>query len=586
MFNGVKRKDEVSKESSADQTDQKRSDARRARTGERAEYGNTRSDEVHSTTPQTAVFHRPVRVAIVAPPYPLEEAPAPPLGVTYVAAAFEAAGAEVRIFDYIVSRYTPEKLRMQIDAFRPDVLGATSVTLNFPSAAEIVSEAKRYRPSIITLMGGPHVSFTAERTLREYPGIDLIVTGEGEGTIAELMATGCDPESWETIPGLVFRGNGGIVDTGSRPFIEDLDTLPLPARHLLPLSRYQALGYSISIITSRGCPHACIFCQGRRMVGNRVRLRRADRVVDEIEEILSYGIDRINVADDLFVSSRGKVVEVCNEILRRGLRFDWSAFARVDTVDLETLKLMREAGCDSVSFGVETGNPQMLKRIRKGINLDQVRHAVSLCREAGIVPHTSFIVGLPGETHETLRETGEFAASLGSLYGYHFLAPFPGTTVREEIEKYDLEILTDEWTRYDANSAIVRTSALSPEEMNRFVADFEVAIDHAWTKMVRGYHAGTNTPEIDMQVEGHFRMKLVYRLLSEDLIEQHGADSTEGEADLSEEELCRRIEEATGIDGGLIRRTIRAFVEKGFIRAAVSGGRGRWHWTHNNRQIN
>ena len=361
-------------------------------------------------------------------------------------------------------------------------------------------------------------------------------------------------------------------------------TLPLPARHLLPLSRYQALGYSISIITSRGCPYSCIFCQGRRMVGNKVRLRNASLVVDEIEEILSYGIDRINVADDLFVSSRGKVKEVCDEILRRGIRFAWSAFARVNTVDLETLKLMREAGCDSISFGVETGNLEMLKTIRKGITLDQVRRAVSVCREAGIIAHTSFIVGLPGETTETLRETGEFAASLGSLYGYHFLAPFPGTTVREEIDKYDLEILTDDWTRYDANSAIVRTSALSPEEMNRFVADFEGMITKAWEGMVRGYHDGTNTPEIDMQVEGHFRMKLVYRLLSEDLIEKLGtypAHDFEGGTDRLREELCRRIEEATGIEGGLIRRTIQGFVERGYVRAAILGGECRWHWTHN-----
>jgi anaerobic magnesium-protoporphyrin IX monomethyl ester cyclase len=532
------------------------------------------------------VFHRPVRVAIVAPPYPLEEAPAPPLGVTYVAAAFEAAGAEVRIFDYIVSRYTPEKIRMQLDAFRPDVLGATSVTLNFPGAAEIVCEAKRHRPSLITLMGGPHVSFAAERTLKEYPGIDLIVAGEGEGTIAELMAGGFDSGQWEKIPGLVFRRDGRIIDTGPRPFIEELDALPLPARHLLPLSRYQALGYSISIITSRGCPYSCIFCQGRRMVGNKVRLRKASLVVDEIEEILSYGIDRINVADDLFVSSRGKVKEVCDEIRRRGIRFAWSAFARVNTVDLETLKLMREAGCDSISFGVETGNPEILKTIRKGITLDQVRHAVSLCREAGIIAHTSFIVGLPGETAETLRETGEFAAGLGSLYGYHFLAPFPGTTVREEVEKYDLEILTDDWTRYDANSAIVRTSALSPEEMNRFVADFERIITKAWEEMVHGYRHGTNTPEIDMQVEGHFRMKLVYCLLSEDLIEKWGAvpePDFEGNTDRFQEELCRRIAEATGVEGGLIRRAIRGFVEKGYIRASISGGECRWYWTHNQR---
>ena len=527
-----------------------------------------------------------MRVAIVAPPYPLEEAPAPPLGVTYAAAAFEAAGAEVRIFDYIVSRYTPEKLRAQIDAFRPDVLGATSVTLNFPGAAEIVCEAKRHRPSLITLMGGPHVSFSAERTLNDYPGIDLIVAGEGERTIAELMTEGLNPEKWGEIRGLVFRRNGRVVINEPQPFIDDLDALPLPARHLLPLSRYQALGYPISIITSRGCPYSCIFCLGRRMVGKKIRLRNPSLVVDEISEILSYGIDRINVADDLFVSSRGKVKEVCDEILRRGLRFGWSAFARVNTVDLETLNLMRESGCDSVSFGVETGNPEMLKLIRKGITRDQVRHAVSLCREAGIIAHTSFIVGLPGETCETLRETEEFAAGLGSLYGYHFLAPFPGTTVREEVNNYDLEILTDDWTRYDANSAIVRTSALSPEEMNRFVADFESEIAKVWEEMVQGYHDRTNAPGVDMQVEGHFRMKLVYRLLSEDLIEKWGAipapDSTES-TELLQEELCRRIVKATGVDAGMVCRTIRGLVEKGYVRPAISGGECLWHWTHNNR---
>lgn len=529
-----------------------------------------------------------MRVAIVAPPYPLEEAPAPPLGVTYVAAAFEAAGAEVRIFDHIVRRYTSDKMGMQIDTFQPDILGATSVTLNFPIAARILSDAKRHRPSLITIMGGPHVSFSAERTLRDYPEIDLIVVGEGEETIAELMAVGFDPQRWTEIPGLVFRRNGSIIDTGPRHFIQDLDALPFPARHLLPLSRYQALGYPISIITSRGCPYSCIFCLGRRMVGNRVRLRKASLVVDEIEQILSYGIDRINVADDLFVSSSGKVKEVCDEILFRGLRFTWSAFARVNTVDLKTLNLMRKAGCDSISFGVETGNPEMLKLIRKGITLDQVRRAVSLCREAGIIAHTSFIVGLPGETPDTLRQTSMFAASLGSLYGYHFLTPFPGTTVREEVERYDLEILTDDWERYDANSAIVRTSCLSPDQMDHFVADYEGVIDEAWKEVVQGYRNGSNSPEIDMQVEGHFRMRLVFSMLSEDLIEQHGSwpvsfPETDTNQQQLEEELCIRMGGATGIDLDLIRRTIRSCAEKGYIRARIADGQCRWYWTHNNR---
>ncbi len=526
-----------------------------------------------------------MRVAIIAPPYPLEEAPAPPLGVTYVAAAFESAGADVRIFDYIVGCYTPENLKAQLDRFRPDVVGSTSVTLNFPGAAEIVATAKRHNPSLITLMGGPHVSFDDRRTLDAYPGIDLIVRGEGEETIAELMSKGMDPESWGEIRGLTFRREGRIVATDARPFIEDLDTLPLPARHLLPLSRYQALGYSISIITSRGCPYSCIFCLGRRMVGNRVRQRSAPLVVDEIEQILSYGIDRINVADDLFVSHRGKVREVCEEILRRDLRFAWSAFARVNTVDRETLLLMRKAGCDSVSFGVESGNPEMLKRIGKGITREQVKEAVSLCRETGIIAHTSFIVGLPGETSETLRETQEFAAGLGSLYGYHFLAPFPGTTVREEVENYDLEILTDDWKRYDANSAIVRTSSVSPEDLERFVGKFESEIQEVWESMVRAYHEKTAPPEIALQVEGHFRMKLIYRLLSEDLIEKSGAFILPGIADGSEEatlqELCRRIEAGTGVDGVLVKKTLRSLLASGYLKAENTGQMVRWYWTHN-----
>ncbi len=527
-----------------------------------------------------------MRVAIVAPPYPLEEAPAPPLGVTYVAAAFEAAGAEVRIFDYLVRGYSPEKLHAEIDDFKPDVLGSTSVTMNFPVAAQIVSEAKRYRPSLLTMMGGPHVSFTAERSLKEYPAIDMIVIGEGEQTIAEMMSCGMEARAIKKLKGIAYQEDGMVIVNDRRPFIEDIDTLPLPARHLLPLSRYQALGFPISIITSRGCPYLCIFCQGRKMVGHRIRTRSPSLIVDEIEQILSYGIDRINVADDLFVSSPKRVKEVCEEIMRRRLQFSWSAFARVNTVDKETLQLMREAGCDSISFGVETGNAEMMKRIKKGITLAQARRAVSLCRDVGIIPHTSFIVGLPGESSETLRETAEFAADLGSLYGYHMLAPFPGTTVREDIADYDLEILTDDWTKYDANHAIVRTSALSAAQLQEFVADFEAEINKVWNEMVRGYYAKINTPAIDMQVEGHFRMELVYRLLSEDLIEKLGTVETDGFDDpfaFAEETLCDRIKKATGVDRDLIKKTIRDFVAKGYLRQKVSNTTHCWSWTHNNR---
>jgi len=526
----------------------------------------------------------PVKVAIIAPPYPLEEAPAPPLGVSYVTAVFEAAGCRVKIIDYIVSRYTPEKLKKEIDAFGPDVVGATSVTMNFPVAADIIRTAKRYRPSVVTMMGGPHVSFDAEGALEAYPEIDLLVMGEGEKTIMELVPHLMNSSNWPDIKGLAFRQDGGIVVTGPRKLIDDLDSIPMPARHLLPMSRYRALGFPVSIITSRGCPNLCIFCQGRRMVGKKVRYRKVEYVMDEIEQILSYGISRINIADDLFTSNKARVREVCREILRRGLNFKWSAFSRVNTVDREILELMREAGCDSVSFGIESGNPEMLKRIKKGITLDQARNVVRMCKEAGILAHASFMAGLPGESPETLRDTREFSQSLGIPYGYHFLAPFPGTTVREKIENYDLEILTDDWSHYDANSAIVRTSRLAPEDIEEFVAAFDREINDEWEKQVREYREGRGLPEDNFRIEGHFRMQLVYRMLSEDLIETCGCFPVNHASDNGTVNmLCGKIEEVTGFDSRLVRKTIEDFIDTGYIKLERRGDNLAWYWTHNNR---
>lgn len=527
-----------------------------------------------------------MRVAIIAAPYPLEEAPAPPLGISYAAAAFERAGAEVQILDYIVSRYTPEKLAKQLEDFRPEVVGTSSVTMNFPVAARILQTVKEYDPRIITVMGGPHASFDVLNTLKNYPGIDMVVIGEGEATIAELMAAQFKKAHLPHINGIAFRNGDDVTFTPPRELIFDLSTLPLPARHLLPLSRYQALGFPISIITGRGCPYQCIFCQGRRMVGSKLRHRPAQLVVDEIEDILSYGIDRINVADDLFVSHKGKVRAVCEEIARRGLKFSWSAFARVNTVDKETLQLMKDAGCDAISFGVESGNQEMLDRIKKNITLDQVRRAVEMCQEVGLTVHCSFIAGLPGESPETLEETRRFAESLGKIdYGFHLLAPFPGTTVREEVSKYDLEILTDDWSLYDANHAIVRTSRLSPEDIRHFVDEFEGEIAEAWEQKVAAYFAGTlKDPWDNLRVEGHFRTRLIFSLLSGDIIEETGYFPEAKRAEETFPLLKDRIRQKTGEHPAIIEKTLNDIVSKGYIKAFSRDGGIRWKWTHNHRR--
>lgn len=523
-----------------------------------------------------------MKVAIIAPPYPLEEAPSPPLGVTYVAAAFEAAGAEVRIFDYIVSQYTREKLKRQLEEFNPRVVGATSVTMNFFAAAGILRDVKELNPSIMTIMGGPHVSFDAVNTLERHPEVDLVVMGEGESTIQELTGAIQDGRDLASLKGIAFRSGGGILVTEPRELIQDLDSLPLPARHLLPISRYQALGFPVSIITSRGCPNACIFCLGRRMVGKRVRHRSVLSVVDEIETILGLGFSRINVADDLFTADPLNVRDVCEEILRRRLRFSWSAFSRVNTITREMLAMMREAGCDAVSFGIESGNSDMLKRVRKGITLEQAREAVQMCKDEGVLAHASFMVGLPGETPETLDDTKRFAESLNIFYGYHFFSPFPGTTVRENLHMFDIEILTDDWSRYDANSAIVRTSALTADEMNRFVVDFETRLMGQMDEVIRRCHAGTATAEEQSGFEGRLRTGIMYRILTEDLVERYGAVGPDGPGDGGNgttASLCEGIAAATGSDAGLVSRTVESLVSQGHLVAGRSEQGYAWRWS-------
>lgn len=516
------------------------------------------------------------RVALIAPPYPLDECPSPPLGLCYAAAAFESAGADVHLLDYIVREYTPEKLRDELTAMSPDIIGTSCVTMNFKGAAAILTEARAICPDAVILMGGPHASFDIDNTLATYPAIDGIVVGEAEETLNEFAKLFHKRESWKTIAGLAFRHGSTIVRTPKRNFLQDLDALPLPARHLLPLARYKALGFPVSIITGRGCPNRCIFCLGRKMVGFHVRQRSPERVADEIESLLSMGFTTINIADDLFTASRKRVFAFCREINKRGLRFSWSVFARVNTVDEELLRIMMETGCTSVSFGIESGNTDMLKRVRKGITVAQAEEAAALCRKVGIRAHASFIAGLPGETRETLKESSALKDRLKIEYGFHHLAPFPGTTVRERMADYDLTLHTDDWDLYDADQAIVSTSDLTSAELDAFVQKDAEPIHRAWEAAKARCQNGTASKDDEMMVLGNRRMHLIFKLLRRDLLDTL-SPLPEG--------LKKALHSAAETLAGLTDETpdfaeftLKDLVERGWVTFHADHGTGRFHW--------
>ena len=261
------------------------------------------------------------------------------------------------------------------------------------------------------------------------------------------------------------------------------------------------------------------------MVGAKVRYRNPQKVVDEMEHLTAFGFRQINVADDLFTSNENHCLKVCDEIIKRGLVIKWTSFARVDTVSVKVLKRMREAGCHTVSFGVESGNREILKRIKKGITLEQVTDAVKMCNEAGVSPHASFILGLPGETPETLKETvdfGEKLKNMGVSHGFHLLAPFPGTEVREEKEKFDIRFLSDDWRDYHANRAIVETSSVTRKMLDEIVIEWENKFN-GWLGYIKDrIKNGEASEEEAWPLVNLERVVLIYDLMMGRIVEEKG----------------------------------------------------------------
>jgi len=431
-----------------------------------------------------------MKVLLINPPFPFEEMPTAPLGLTSLAAYLLQKGVEVVIEDCVIHPHNRERVRENLARFEPDVVGATSVTMNVKAALGVLRDYRRERPGLVTVMGGPHVTFDAEGILSGNPFVDVVVRGEGERTLAELLDFIEAGSPLEPVTGISFRSGESVIHNPDRPFIRDLDDLPLPARHLVPVSRYRALGFPITMTTSRGCPYQCIFCVGRRMVGSRIRYFSVERVLDEFETLVRMDFSQICIVDDLFTANRKRCLRICEGILERGIVYPWSAFARVDTVSADLLERMKTAGCTSLCFGIESGNQAILDRIKKRTTVEACRRAGDLCRQAGIEPMMSFILGLPGETPETVRESMAFGPSLSRSYGFHNLAPFPGTEVRDRCDAYGMKILTDDWDLYDANHAVAHPGGIDPEEVARVVDEFNRGIlsglDQIEEKKARG----------------------------------------------------------------------------------------------------
>jgi anaerobic magnesium-protoporphyrin IX monomethyl ester cyclase len=525
-----------------------------------------------------------MRVLLLSTPHPLEESPLPPLSLTYLTSVLIQEGIEVKILDFLVTQYHPKKLRRELEEYRPQLVGVTCVTLNYPIARRMLKVCKAFDPHIFTVIGGPHVTFALEETLLRSPWIDAIVIGEGEKTLVELVRALEEDKDIHHVSGIAFADGGMVVKTPTQVRIENLDQLPLPARELLPMARYRALGTPCTVITSRGCPFSCIFCSGRRMFGPKVRFRSPGLVVDEIEKLQrDFGLAKINIVDDTFTLNHNHTQAVCEEMLRRNLMIKWSAFARVDRISEDLAQLMKRAGCEWVLFGVESADEEILKTIKKGVTLDEVRRGVKIAAKAGISVFNSFILGLPGESWDTALKSMAFGDELyhkyGAKYGFHILSPLPGTELYERAKDYGIRILSRNWARYNANEPITETATMSREMIKEAMAIYDQGIEDAWDDIKR--RAKDGDAQCAEMLEGKGRDEFVWTLLQRDVIEGLGkmASATALNPSNAESELAHRISRKLGVGIEVAQRRMGELIAKGVLRLEPKENGLRWQWS-------
>ncbi len=519
-----------------------------------------------------------MRVLLINPSYPFEEFPRLLVTLPYVASALRAEGHEVEILDLLLARTTPEKIERRMARFRPELVGITSVTLNHHIAARIAEVVRKCDARVPIAMGGPHVSFEIEGSFRDLPALDFVGIGEGEHTMVELARALGGRMDLRDVRGLALRDGERVVRTEPRPLEDDLDTLPGPARDLVPLARYLAFDAHASVVTSRGCPYACIFCSAPAWTGRQVRYRTPSLCVDEIEELAGMGFTEITIEDDLFTLYRKHFLAVCNELIRRNTGIRWNAFSRVDTISPEIVDVMKRAGCQAICFGVESGNQEILDLVKKKSNLHKVKEAMRMTQEVGITALASFIIGLPGETEATLRKTVEFANELhdefGSLYGFHVLSPFPGTEVRDRAVEYGLEILTSDWTRYDANHVVTQTPGANAAAIQA-VADeydslFSRYLDYQHVLFAQGKLCG-------YEKKGYLRRRrqsLLWKLLLDDVVEGFAPFGAEPVAALKS-----AVVDATASPADLVSEEIDRVLALGALAPRTSAQGTRFAWT-------
>lgn len=363
-----------------------------------------------------------MNIALIFPPFYFEPMyNMPPLGLINLAAVLKKSSHQVKIFDFPLSIRLKtlsidsdiyKECARQIQRFEPDAVGFSVQCTTYPPSVRIAEELKKLRPGIKIVFGGHNASFVDELTLSSFPFIDGIVRGEGEITFSELIRAFEAQIPLKSIDGITFRAGDRIIRNPDRELIEDLDSLPVSDYSLVPpLHVYRdvcGIRRSIAILEiGRGCPHHCIYCSQSLIWRKRTRIFSIDRLIRDMKNLAeNFGAECFLFAYDQFTAKRGFAERFCRGVIDAGLnRFPWYCISRLDTVDGPLLNLMREAGCESMCYGIDSGSKKTLAFIRKNIDQEALFERVRETTEAGIVPTLSFVIGFPEESKQDIEDT-------------------------------------------------------------------------------------------------------------------------------------------------------------------------------------
>lgn len=398
-----------------------------------------------------------------------EVAPQP---LIYLGAYLRQNNYKCRLIDANALGLSIDETVNQILALSPKFVGITSPTMLISAAGRIAKKLKDNNPDIITIVGGPHITAVPNETMMLYTDIDIGVLGEGEITVIELLRAFENKINLESVTGIIYRDNGNLKITPARLFIEDIDTLPVPAWDMLPdlLKHYQQSAVridrlpNISLVSSRGCPFQCIFC-ARNVFGNVTRAHSADYIIKMIKYLIKeYKIKSVSFEDENFVIYRKRLVEFCNRLIEEKLDITWDCASNVNAVNHELLFLMKRAGCWQINYGIETGSQRILDFIKKGTKLENVEKALRMTKDAGIVTKGYFIVGHPTETRESIQETIDFIKKIAlDVFQMSFMIPLPGTELYKIASQYG-EFKND-WDNMNIWTPLFIPTGLSQEDL-------------------------------------------------------------------------------------------------------------------------